>query len=420
MEQQEHNNVIYMALGPPDVLLEGSKSFSGFAAGTWETFLSEIEIKESELNDYRKNTLVLIEARKGKGEAGLPIDAKGHNHGEAAGWITGVKRSKEINSNGEDVPVLKFDAKWTELGVHVLSERLVTNFSPEFYTDEKVIVGGSLTNWPATMDENKVPIFSAVQLSKGVGMLENLRAKIMSLFDELKSKVKNELEDETELEHNGGTEMADELTLEQLSEEEREYLLDQARKAAFADLGVEGTPEEISAKLKKRVDVDALKALSGNAFAEAFFAEAEKVADEHFEQLEVRSAQMLQQKLAEMNKKREIVSFCNDVTGGTKSVPYGLRVERVELENVLAGLDEGARVKVQALLKSTWEHGRVDFGEIGHGNEPKHGNKRLSDLIAEQLKVAIGDGSTIEEFFKAAGEELAPQADYDLRGFVSA
>lgn len=120
-----------------------------------------IAFEAADIPTYATNTARAIAAIRRKKMPGLPIDARQHDKGEAAGWIVGV-RVGEVDG----LAALEFTTDWTALGVELISQRVMTNFSPTVDVANKTVRGGSLTNWPATVDGSNNPIFPAIELSE--------------------------------------------------------------------------------------------------------------------------------------------------------------------------------------------------------------------------------------------------------------
>lgn len=149
--------------------LTPGKPFAGFAAGEFVDMNGrEVEFKASALKTFIANTLKAIEAAVAKGMPGLPIDARQHDKGDAAGWIVDASAGEVEDSDGKTVPVIMLAAEWTKLGLELLRDKIVTNFSPTVDLTRKVIRGGSLTNWPASVDGNGAPLFPALELAQGM------------------------------------------------------------------------------------------------------------------------------------------------------------------------------------------------------------------------------------------------------------
>lgn len=153
--------------------LTPGKPFAGFAAGQFvDMHGNEVEFKPTTLKTFLANTLKAIADAKGKGMPGLPVDARQHDKGDAAGWIVDASEGEVADSDGNGVKVIMLAAEWTKLGLELLQEKILANFSPTVDLRRKVIRGGSLTNWPASVDGNGVPLFPAVELAEGMYRLQ--------------------------------------------------------------------------------------------------------------------------------------------------------------------------------------------------------------------------------------------------------
>lgn len=143
------------------------KDFDALVAGTfWPgNWPVEVTFTEAELEAYLENTQLAIEKNVDEdgNVIGLPIDAGGHSHNEAAGWIVGA--SLETNDDGRKV--LRFSAKWNEAGVELIASNQFRWFSGDIDTVNKVVLGGTLTNWPAIKAEDGGNLLRPVQLENG-------------------------------------------------------------------------------------------------------------------------------------------------------------------------------------------------------------------------------------------------------------
>lgn len=140
-------------------LTEG-KPFEAFTHGEFKDMRGRpLNVSPSELAIIVANTRALLETTKdGEGNIqGLPIDAVGHDHGDAAGWITGVELVGDV---------IRLIPKWTELGIEKISKKIQRLFSVSLDVEKAAIVGGSLTNWPA------VKGLKPVELQEGMWALE--------------------------------------------------------------------------------------------------------------------------------------------------------------------------------------------------------------------------------------------------------
>lgn len=147
--------------------LYSGKSFDALVAGTfhpgnWPTPVTFLDV---ELDTYLENTLKAIDGNRDEDGAvvGLPIDTGNHDHKEAGGWIIGA--SIETLDGGRRV--LRFEPKWNEAGIDLIASHQYRWFSGDIDTVNKVILGGTLTNWPAVRSEEGKNMLRPLQLEKG-------------------------------------------------------------------------------------------------------------------------------------------------------------------------------------------------------------------------------------------------------------
>ena len=127
---------------------ESSEPFDGLTSGEFiDMYGRELVIDEDDLEKYVNNTKEVIESSKTpKGEiVGIPIDAMGHDHGDGAGWIVGVELQDKV---------IRFTPKWTDVGMELIERGIRRFFSSTIDIKHKVVLGGSLTNWPAVRANN--------------------------------------------------------------------------------------------------------------------------------------------------------------------------------------------------------------------------------------------------------------------------
>lgn len=152
-----------------ELAIEANKPFDGVAPGDFvDMWGREVEIKASDFPKYLENTKDAIEHTRTEGGevVGLPIDAKGHLDDEAAGWIVDASLVEVEKPNGDKLPVIQFVANWTEKGRELIEKGIRRMFSPTLNTKKKIILGGSLTNWPATRDAMGKVLLRPIALSE--------------------------------------------------------------------------------------------------------------------------------------------------------------------------------------------------------------------------------------------------------------
>lgn len=142
-----------------ELMLADGNPFDGLVAGTFtDMFGREITITPEDLETIAANTARAIEtSRTESGELiGLPIDARDHDKGDAAGWIVGATL---VNGIIQLVP------KWTEIGMELISKGIRRLFSATVDMAGKYIAGGTLTNWPAVRGEDGRTLLRPIELS---------------------------------------------------------------------------------------------------------------------------------------------------------------------------------------------------------------------------------------------------------------
>lgn len=447
-----------------DVLTEG-KPFAGFAVGKFvDMYGRRVVTEDDDLPEYLANTQEQIEMYIAKEMPGLPIDAKLHDKAEAAGWITKVEMGEVEDSEGKVVKAIMFFAQWTKLGVDAIQNKIMANFSPTFNDRDKVILGGSLTNWPATKDENGVPLLNAIQLCQGgyaMGFAnlqdesldermrrvrdawyaayttDDMGPYIYEVFDdhvivrdaedcfrvayayseddgiefadrETWVKIKqvwveaadrelpesstpdSETHGEADTANDaepvnnnleGGTVMEN-LLLANLSEEDRQALLKQARKEIVDNLPQDA---DLVERLREQVDLVPFEQITDLATArEKMLEQMQAAMRAEYARMQAQAGSMLNTMLAEIQRDQQIADFAQKVTGGTDETPYGVPVQEDEIVTFLHSLDDQQRAAAINLINRFWEKGRVPFAELGHGGR-SHGVIPLPEYYAEKL-----------------------------------
>jgi hypothetical protein len=136
------------------------KPFDGMRAGSFtDMYGRAVTFDAKDLAGYVANTKAAIDATRAEsGEiVGLPIDAQNHNKGDAAGWIIAAELVGDV---------VRLTPRWTDLGLDLIGSSRQRFFSPTVDMENKTIVGGSLTNWPATRAKGKT-LLRPIELAEG-------------------------------------------------------------------------------------------------------------------------------------------------------------------------------------------------------------------------------------------------------------
>lgn len=307
-----------------------------------------VHIKSDRLQTYVKNTLALIANTKTEsGEVvGLPIDSKNHEKGEAAGWIVNVELAGDV---------VKFFPKWTHDGQALITGGKFRYFSPTLDLDNEVILGGSLTNWPASRDAKSRPLLQPVELSSG-------------LFTN--DPIKNPLEDRQEDEPMT-------IKLADFTPEDRAALVAEVAKVV--------TPAPTAAETPKTPGIENLLDLAGLseeaknariAEMQSYLANVRKQAELEF-----------QAQMARLQHESRVTELCQKLTGGTNEAPRGIPVQLSELREHLLKL-EAPEAKwwgeLLASIQGGSKSGLIEFAERGHNGTPK-GTAQLPSEYAAAL-----------------------------------
>jgi cation transport regulator ChaB len=337
-----------------EALVEG-KAFDGLTSGEFADMRGTlVKVKNENLETCLQNTLDAIAATKSEsGEiVGLPIDAHGHEKGDGAGWIVGASLE-----DGK----LRLIPKWTEIGKELIGKGIRRFFSATVDHINWVILGGTLTNWPAVRDK------------KGRVLLRPL-----------------ELQQHQNLEVD-------------MTKEEIEALV----KGAVADALKDRPPAPAPTPGNGNIDLVSLLGLEGLS------EEAKKTRKEELRQQVLAWQQQAELELrAEMRKAQhegQMTELAQELTGGNDSAPRGYRVAAEELKLHLLKLDPDEAKFWGELLRKSQSDGFIEYGEVGHGRDPK-GLKPLPEEYARKLDsgvLAIADLSAPES-------GLGDLAQYDL------
>lgn len=340
------------------------KYIDGLAAGTFTAMSGdEVTFKPEELEDYVKNTQEIINSTKTEsGEiVGLPIDKNRHDHDGGAGWIVGLELDKTRN-------IIRFLVNWTNEGKELIKNNIRRFFSPSTDPEAKVILGGSLTNWPATRNAKGQMILRPVEFSAQIKEID---------MEKTLAEVTQELEDA-----------------------KTANLAMQARlKVLEAQKGTEGDGE---------VTPEMLEFVSSTEGAEELGRQAQEIA--------VRAIQ-------DEKRKQHVRDFVSKIVGGTSKTPVGLAVRPSVLAAALLSMPDKQRGVVEKVLEQAWNNAAVvHFEEVGLGGESFAAGKPLPKEYRELVAQWVASGKTAESWFEEVGKDLGMgnPRDWNLREFAKA
>jgi len=334
----------------------------GLAAGTFTSNSGrQVTFNVSDLPEYVANTRAIINStRTDKGEVvGLPIDEDAHDHKGGAGWIVDADLDKARN-------VVRFMVKWTKAGTKIIKDNTRRFFSPTTDVTNKAVLGGSLTNWPASRSQAGHMMLRPVELSSDLKQIDTevLIERLMELPLAMANK---------------GQSQSEQLTK---SPEGEKQMNDTTVNPNIADLLK--TPEAI-AELGRQANDKAQELVQAD------------------------------------RRKREVVEFASTLVGGTKEKPFGLPVRADDVVQVLLSLPIPQAKAVEKLLTMAL-NAAIDFAEHGYayaadGALMNSGKPHLDNTMKTYLSQWLANGQTVAGFFEQ-NPELGAMNDYNLAEFV--
>lgn len=402
-EEEIYSSIFFVNLSSSN-LIEG-QSFDGVASGVFtDMFGRKVELKLEDLPEYVRNTQELINASKTEsGEVvGLPIDAADHDKGDAAGWIVGVEL---VGS------VIRFIPKWTERGIEYLKKGIRRMFSPTISLSNKTVLGGSLTNWPATRDSRGKVLLRPIELSSS---LHTITWESLSTEDRLRGFCRTSLPDcELEsihpdylsirskkddklyrvsytLESSGVYNLGDPSTWEEeilpledptlegdknMGELSQEQMTELAQKVAgiLAESHKQSSPPDPLANLLELEGLTEDAKKQRKVELQSQLAAIRKQAE-----LEYR------EELARLSFENSMMELSQKLTQGLDEAPRGFRVSVEELKSHLLKLPRDEAKFWGELMSRTLVDGFIEFSEQGSGKAPK-GTHQLPNEIVKKL-----------------------------------
>lgn len=326
-----------------------NKPFDGMTHGDFTDMWGfDVHISKRDLQSYLANTLDAIKASTtASGQiVGLPIDCVAHERGNAAGWITDVELVGDV---------IKFTPIWTELGIDLIKRNLQRMFSPTLNLKNKVVMGGSLTNWPATRDKKGRVLIKPIELSESTGSF----TYHLEFADEEEEVTKEDkevtpagdsgLENTTQLE--GENQMPSNEELLQVAREEFHKI--------FGDLA---SPTN-----------DQVATLVGT--------------------IRQQVTQQIQEENERLQHDLSMDSLAASLVRGSDNVPTGIPVEEKDLAAALKKLPRDQVDFWKKVLSDIQTSGVVNFSERGHGKE----GGGLKELPVEVIARLESKEFTIED-----------------------
>jgi len=336
------------------------KKIDGLAAGTFVSMTGdEVTFKPEELQIYIDNTMKIIQSTTTEGGeiVGLPIDKDKHDHAGGAGWIVGLELDSARN-------IIRFLVNWTKDGMDLIKGNIRRFFSPSTDPNNKVILGGSLTNWPATRSETGQILLRPVELSQSMKEID-MEKTLLEMLADLPGKI-------AEAVRGGKT---------------------QGQPPEGTEPPATPEPEPISPTLKELLNTP-----------------------EAIEELGQRATQLAQDAIKAEKRKMRAVEFAARIAGGTKEKPFGLAVRPNEIVALLLSLPEKQAAAVEKILEKSLDSA-IDFAEHGYDAEGFIHKPTLPKELGALARKWVGSGKDIGSFFEA-NPELGKMDDFNISEFV--
>ena len=415
----------------------------GMAAGEFMDNMGRVAaFKAIDLPLYVANTKKALAATvDGNGVlVGVPIDSAGHRSELAAGWIKDV----ELDAQRQ---IITFSVEWNELGVESITSNTLRYFSPEVDLRAKVIMGGALTNWPATRNKENEILLKPVTLSLSMFSLggESLDAKVNSVCNAF-------YEAYAEYDYNNyPVEVFDTYLICHMEDGywQAPYSVDENDKVSFIEMAAwkpvkkdwaeraleffkkvlsgfsnqraseeqNQNPEDVMFELDKLPPEQrtALLSQARDVLTAELSSASSSAAPELAKLIQTRIDNGVNSALAMEQRKQHVAQFSARAVSGTKELPQGLPVAQDKIEAIMLALPEDQQKNFEDVITGILEKGLVPFAELGH-EKPQKGNREIPAEVKLSLNNWLGSKKTVEEFF-AVCPELGDMSEYDLAAY---
>lgn len=427
-------NLFFVDVGGATDELSG-RPFDGLVPGEFvDMWGSEVRITKRDLKQFVKNTQDAIDATTTEsGEVvGLPIDPHDHNRGDAAGWIVGVDLVNDV---------IRFTPRWTEIGIDLISKGVKRFFSATLNLKNKIILGGTLTNWPATRDDVGKILLRPIELSASSNWVANNDKSTWVATDGVTSGSTNvfipaivtvdDQADENEEEELNLNEGDEKMTLEFESMDELKEVIrgeigdsisdavGDAVTAAFANLEMPQPDQddgETDDDAGNANDADLLAQFDLQDMPEQVIDALDQQMLKQYEIIKKRASDRAAQMIANIKHEDDVKDFVQASTAGTESIPRGLPVDPEKLNAFALSLNSDQYKFFSELVETTLDRGFEEFVELGHGKGTK-GTRELPDIYKEMLDSKEIELQDLRDPMVAP--DLGDLSDYNLSAYQS-
>lgn len=362
----EHQVGNFVFVEMSEALTESGKPIDGLAAGTYTAMNGRrVHFKEDDLPEYVARTREIIESTKDSSgvPVGLPIDLDKHDHAGGAGWIVGIDYDKANR-------LIKLGVNWLDAGKEVIKKNIRRFFSPSINPENKTIVGGSLTNWPASRSAEGKMMLRPVELS------EQLQEIDMEAFIETLSQLPKRVALAVKEGESGKTDEKD----DHLNEGEQEMGDTTTKNPKMAEL------------------------LNSPAAVQ---------------EIARRSTEQAELTLKTERRRTQVAEFASQLVGGTVEKPYGLPVPVGDVVEFVLAVDalDSRLADAAMMLLTTARKAAIDFAEHGTnigGDGSFIGKPKLPTWLKPYYETWLKSGKSPKDFFEANAAELAGQTEKDF------
>lgn len=325
---------------------------------------NEFTVLPEELPDYIANTQrVLNSTKDSKGKVvGLPIDCENHDRMGGAGWIQSLELAE-----GRDVII--FGVEWTEEGLEKVGNNETRYFSPTFDTENKQILGGSLTNWPGSRKPNGQYLLRPVELSRSKSILSFTKENQMTVE-----------------------------TVPEVKPAWFENAINEL-KAVFAPKKPDQKPEPTAASVRELMESDEARI-----------------------ELARRANEIVANRVALYEREQHVIKLAADMVGGNSARPFGLAgIRAEEIVELLMGLPTSQSLAVERVITRLMDaSAQVNFAELGSAGGGYARKPRVPAEYRGAVQLWVNEGKSLSAWFTQVGNDLGldKAENYNLTEFV--
>jgi len=443
---KEISNVMFVELasGAPDTVA----TIDGMAPGSFVSMSGKrITINAAEFGEYIAHTQSVLDSTKDSNGniVGLPIDQDGHDHKGGAGWIVGVERDPSRS-------ILRFAVRWTQIGADLIGGNIRRFFSPSFDPEQKVILGGSMTNSPASRDSQYRMMLRPTELSANIqafAISDSMGSIVAGVCDEFHEQfgcmdMMNIVDEDAYFrvfQWPSSPEVYDDYLVAVSYDGDDLYKVGYTVDGTTGEVVFTPRPEWVGLKITyqeqpQMVEQSAFvkdltkllqrftgqKPTPDNGKNEQGASDmangatpttADLMASpEAVALIEERVNQRAAELAKQAERKGQIEDFAAKMTGGETGKGYGLAYPKDKMVATLLAMPEAQAAEIMAMLEAK----AVKFVELGHGHDFTDNKEAVPAQYVQLLKEWVKGGKTADEFF-SVNPEIGKAEQFDLSAY---